>query len=105
MSDEEQPKPKLGFRNTLRRRGVYLLPNLFTLGCLFSGFYAIVQAMNGEWEKACVAVFVAMVMDSLDGRIARLTRTQSDFGAAYGALHSSHKKVRRYTALLHSIDG
>lgn len=73
-------------RGGLRRRGIYLLPNLFTSGVLFSGFYAIVQAMNGRYEHAAVAVFVAMVLDGLDGRIARLTRTQSEFGAQYDSL-------------------
>jgi CDP-diacylglycerol--serine O-phosphatidyltransferase len=73
-------------RSTLRRRGIYLLPNLFTTGVLFGGFYAIVQAMNGRYEQAAMAIFVAMVLDGLDGRIARLTRTQSEFGAEYDSL-------------------
>ena len=70
----------------LRRRGIYLLPNLFTTASLFSGFYAIVQAMNGRFETAAIAIFVAMVLDGLDGRIARLTHTQSEFGAQYDSL-------------------
>lgn len=70
----------------LRRRGVYLLPNAFTTACLFCGFYAIVMAMDGDFERSCIAIFVAMVMDSLDGRVARLTHTQSDFGAEYDSL-------------------
>jgi CDP-diacylglycerol--serine O-phosphatidyltransferase len=70
----------------LRRRGIYLLPNLFTTASLFSGFYAIVQAMNGEFETAAIAIFVSMVLDGLDGRIARLTHTQSEFGAQYDSL-------------------
>jgi CDP-diacylglycerol--serine O-phosphatidyltransferase len=69
-----------------RRRGVYLLPNLFTTVALFAGFFAIVQAMNRHFEQAAVAVFVAMVLDGLDGRVARLTRTQSAFGAEYDSL-------------------
>ncbi len=69
-----------------RKRGVYLLPNLFTTLALFAGFYAIVQGMNGQFEQAAVAVFVAMVLDGLDGRVARLTRTQSAFGAEYDSL-------------------
>lgn len=69
-----------------RRRGIYLLPNLFTTAALFSGFYAIVASMNGQFEKAAVAIFVAMVMDGLDGRVARLTHTESDFGAQYDSL-------------------
>lgn len=69
-----------------RRRGIYLLPNLFTTACLFAGFYAIVAAMSGRFEAAAVAIFVAMVMDGLDGRVARLTNTQSDFGAQYDSL-------------------
>jgi CDP-diacylglycerol--serine O-phosphatidyltransferase len=71
---------------TARKRGIYILPNLFTTLSLFAGFYAIVQGMNHEFEKAAVAIFVAMVLDSLDGRVARLTRTQSAFGAEYDSL-------------------
>jgi CDP-diacylglycerol--serine O-phosphatidyltransferase len=71
---------------SLRRRGIYLLPNLFTTGSLFAGFYAIVQAMNGKFEHAAVAIFIAMVLDGLDGRVARLTHTQSEFGAEYDSL-------------------
>lgn len=70
----------------LRKRGIYLLPNLFTTGALFAGFYAIVQAMNGRFESAAVAIFIAMVLDGLDGRVARLTHTQSEFGAEYDSL-------------------
>jgi CDP-diacylglycerol---serine O-phosphatidyltransferase len=73
-------------RGALRRRGIYLLPNLFTTGALFAGFYAIVQAMNARYEQAAIAVFVAMVLDGLDGRVARMTRTQSEFGAEYDSL-------------------
>ena len=69
-----------------RKRGIYLLPNAFTTLNLFAGFYAIVQGMNHDYEKAAVAIFVAMVLDSLDGRVARLTRTQSAFGAEYDSL-------------------
>ncbi|MEC5385969.1 CDP-diacylglycerol--serine O-phosphatidyltransferase [Uliginosibacterium sp. H3] len=69
-----------------RRRGIYILPNLFTSAALFGGFYAIVQAMNGRFEHACVAVFVAMILDALDGRVARMTNTQSAFGAEYDSL-------------------
>jgi CDP-diacylglycerol---serine O-phosphatidyltransferase len=71
---------------SLRKRGIYLLPNLFTTGALFAGFYAIVQAMNGKFEFAAVAIFIAMVLDGLDGRVARLTHTQSEFGAEYDSL-------------------
>ncbi len=70
----------------LRRRGIYLLPNMLTTAALFSGFYAIVQAMNQRFEYAAVAIFVAMVFDGLDGRVARLTHTQSEFGAEYDSL-------------------
>ena len=70
----------------IRKRGIYLLPNLFTTLNLFAGFYAIVQGMNHEFEKSAVAIFVAMVLDSIDGRVARLTRTQSAFGAEYDSL-------------------
>ncbi|MFA7279056.1 MAG: CDP-diacylglycerol--serine O-phosphatidyltransferase [Sterolibacterium sp.] len=70
----------------LRRRGIFILPNLFTTAALFSGFYAIVQAMNGRYEYSAVAIFIAMVLDGLDGRVARLTHTQSAFGAEYDSL-------------------
>jgi len=70
----------------VRRKGIYLLPNLFTTAALFAGFYAIVAAMNGRFEAAAIGVFVALIMDGLDGRIARLTNTQSDFGAEYDSL-------------------
>ena len=73
-------------KNRIRRRGIYLLPNLFTTAALFAGFYAIVQAMNGRFQDAAVAIFVAMVLDGLDGRVARLTKTQSAFGAEYDSL-------------------
>lgn len=69
-----------------RRRGIYLLPNLFTTAALFAGFYAILAANQGRFEAAALAVFTAMVLDGLDGRIARLTNTQSDFGAEYDSL-------------------
>ena len=71
---------------SLRERSIYLLPNLFTTGALFAGFFAIVQAMAGYYEQAAVAIFIAMVMDGLDGRVARLTHTQSAFGAEYDSL-------------------
>jgi CDP-diacylglycerol--serine O-phosphatidyltransferase len=70
----------------IRKRGIYLLPNLFTTAALFAGFYAIVMAMSGRYEHSAVAIFVAMVMDGLDGRVARLTHTQSAFGAEYDSL-------------------
>jgi len=73
-------------RGALRRRGIYLLPNLFTTGALFAGFYAIVHAMNARFDIAAIGVFVAMVLDGIDGRIARMTRTQSEFGAEYDSL-------------------
>ncbi len=69
-----------------RRRGIYILPNAFTTAALFFGFFAIVQAMNLKFSSAGIAIFVAMVLDSLDGRVARLTNTQSDFGAEYDSL-------------------
>jgi len=69
-----------------RSRGIYLLPNLFTTAGLFAGFYAIVAAIRGDFESAAIAIFIAMIMDGLDGRIARMTNTQSDFGAEYDSL-------------------
>ncbi len=69
-----------------RSRGIYLLPNAFTTAALFCGFYAIVMAMNLKFDYASIAIFVAMVLDSLDGRVARMTNTQSEFGAQYDSL-------------------
>lgn len=69
-----------------RRRGIYLLPNLFTTAALFAGFFAIVQAMNQRFELAAIAIFAAMVLDGMDGRVARLTNTQSAFGEQYDSL-------------------
>ena len=73
-------------KNRIRRRGIYLLPNLFTTAALFAGFYAIVQAMNLTFDLAAIAIFYAMGLDALDGRVARLTKTQSAFGAEYDSL-------------------
>lgn len=78
LADELSAKPS--------RRGIFLLPNLFTTGALFAGFFAIVQAMNGRYEQAAIAILIAMVLDGLDGRVARLTNTQSAFGAEYDSL-------------------
>lgn len=71
---------------TNRRRGIYLLPNLFTTGALFAGFYSIIASMNERFEAAAIAIFIAMILDGMDGRIARLTNTQSDFGVQYDSL-------------------
>ncbi len=85
MMPDSQPERTV-LKARLRRRGIYLLPNLFTTAALFAGFYAIVQAMNGNFEYSAIAVFIAMVLDGLDGRVARLTGTQSEFGAEYDSL-------------------
>jgi CDP-diacylglycerol--serine O-phosphatidyltransferase len=69
-----------------RHRSIYLLPNAFTTAALFAGFYAVVQAMNARFEVAAIAIFVAMVLDGMDGRVARLTNTQSAFGEQYDSL-------------------
>ena len=69
-----------------KRKGIYLLPNLLTTAGLFSGFFAVVSSMTGRFEAAAVAIFVAMVFDGLDGRVARMTNTQSDFGAEYDSM-------------------
>lgn len=69
-----------------RNRGIYLLPNAFTTANLFAGFYAVVQAMNGRFEVAAIAIFLAMVFDGMDGRVARLTNTQSAFGEQYDSM-------------------
>lgn len=78
MSDQPVPPP--------RSRGIYLLPNLLTASGMFAGFYAILAAASGKFENACIAVFVAAVFDSLDGRIARLTGTSSEFGVQFDSL-------------------
>jgi len=69
-----------------RGRGIYLLPNLFTLSALFAGFYAVVASMKGHFDNAAIAIFIAMIMDSLDGRVARMTNTVSAFGAQLDSL-------------------
>jgi CDP-diacylglycerol--serine O-phosphatidyltransferase len=73
-------------KRTLRRQGIYLLPNSFTLAALFAGFYAVVQSMNHNFEYAAVAIFIAMILDGMDGRVARLTHSQSAFGAEFDSL-------------------
>jgi CDP-diacylglycerol--serine O-phosphatidyltransferase len=78
MHDSTPPPP--------RGRGIYLLPNLFTTGGLFGGFFAIIAASQGRFEAACIAIFVAGILDGLDGRVARLTNTQSEFGVQYDSL-------------------
>lgn len=84
MSEIKQHKPLLTPER--RRRGIYVLPNLFTTANLFAGFYAIVQAMNGHFEHSAVAIFIAMLLDGVDGRVARMTHTQSEFGVEYDSL-------------------
>ena len=80
-------KPRRGLMNPeLRRRGVYLLPNSITLAALFCSFYAIVQGMNGSFEQAAIYIFYAMVLDGMDGRVARMTHTQSEFGEQLDSL-------------------
>lgn len=69
-----------------KKKGIYLLPNLLTTAGIFSGFYAVVASMNGQFESAAVAVFIAMIFDGLDGRVARMTNTQSEFGAEYDSM-------------------
>ncbi|GAB4400851.1 MAG: CDP-diacylglycerol--serine O-phosphatidyltransferase [Rhodoferax sp.] len=85
---ETSPPPHTPLAEPLkkRRKGVYILPNLFTLAAMFGGFYAIVMAINGRFDLAAVGVFCAMVLDSLDGRVARLTNTQSAFGEQMDSL-------------------
>jgi len=70
----------------MRRRGIYLLPNLLTTAALFAGFYSIVAAIDGNFVSACIAHYIAMLFDGLDGRLARLTNTESDFGKEYDSL-------------------
>ena len=82
--DDEAMDPPLPPRP--RRKGIYILPNAITLAALFSGFYGIVMAMNGRFEVACIAIFCAAVLDSLDGRVARMTNAQSAFGEQMDSL-------------------
>lgn len=70
----------------VRKRGIYILPNLFTTAALFAGFFAIVSAMNGSFHNAAIAIFAAMIFDMFDGRVARMTNTQSRFGAEFDSL-------------------
>ncbi|WP_430388051.1 CDP-diacylglycerol--serine O-phosphatidyltransferase [Dyella sp. 20L07] len=79
MSDSTPVRPP-------RHRGIYLLPNLFTTGAMFAGFYAIVVSISGDFSSAAIAVFVAALLDGMDGRVARLTNTQSEFGVQYDSL-------------------
>lgn len=79
MTDADTPRRP-------RRRGIYLLPNFITTLALFFGFYAVVAAQSLAFETAAIAIFVAMVMDGLDGRVARMTKTQSDFGVQYDSI-------------------
>jgi CDP-diacylglycerol--serine O-phosphatidyltransferase len=78
MTETLPPRP--------RSRSIYLLPNLFTTGGLFAGFFAIIAASQGRFEAACIAIFVAAILDGIDGRVARLTNTQSEFGVQYDSL-------------------
>jgi CDP-diacylglycerol--serine O-phosphatidyltransferase len=79
VTDLHHERPKRG-------RGIYLLPNLFTTAALFAGFYAVLASMNDQFEKAAIAIFLAMILDGLDGRVARMTNTQTAFGAEYDSL-------------------
>lgn len=83
---EESARTTEGIVPRKRRKGIYILPNLFTLAALFGGFYAIVMAMNGRFDQAAIGIFAAMVLDSLDGRVARMTNTQSAFGEQMDSL-------------------
>jgi CDP-diacylglycerol---serine O-phosphatidyltransferase len=85
LVDEHEEEVSVNGR-TVRRRGIYLLPNLFTTAALFAGFYAMVSAMRGDFASAALAVFAAMLFDGLDGRIARMTGTTSKFGEQYDSL-------------------
>ncbi|MFK5948546.1 MAG: CDP-diacylglycerol--serine O-phosphatidyltransferase [Methylococcales bacterium] len=73
-------------KRSIRQRGIYLLPNLFTTGAMFAGFYSITSALDGRFETSAISMFVAMILDGLDGRVARMTNTQSEFGVQYDSL-------------------
>jgi CDP-diacylglycerol--serine O-phosphatidyltransferase len=85
-NENQDDTPAEGLVVRKRRKGIYVLPNLFTLAALFGGFYAIVMAMNQRFDLAAVGIFCAMVLDSLDGRVARMTNTQSAFGEQMDSL-------------------
>jgi CDP-diacylglycerol--serine O-phosphatidyltransferase len=82
-ADMDEPTQKL---RTMHRKGIYLLPNLLTTGGLFAGFYGIVGAIDGNYQRSAVALFIAMLLDGMDGRLARLTGTESAFGKEYDSL-------------------
>ncbi|MBY0453534.1 MAG: CDP-diacylglycerol--serine O-phosphatidyltransferase [Burkholderiaceae bacterium] len=86
MQDDNESTQNAQVMVRQRRKGIYILPNLFTLAALFGGFYAVVMAMNGRFDMAAIGVFCAMVLDSLDGRVARMTNTQSAFGEQMDSL-------------------
>ena len=86
MHDGADPLNTPEVTQSKRHKGIYMLPNMITLAALFGGFYAIVMSMNGRYDLATAAVFVAMVLDSLDGRVARMTHTQSAFGEQMDSL-------------------
>jgi len=86
MPEQQQEDPVRTDKGRVGRRSIYFLPNLITTAALYFGFFAIVQATKGNFELAASAVFAAMVLDALDGRVARLTKTTSDFGAEYDSL-------------------
>jgi CDP-diacylglycerol--serine O-phosphatidyltransferase len=85
LIDDHEEEVSEGGRS-VRRRGIYLLPNLLTTGAMFAGFFAVIAGMGQDFSSACVAIVVAMFLDGLDGRVARLTNTQSAFGAEYDSL-------------------
>lgn len=85
LIDEHEEEVTEGGRS-VRKRGIYLLPNLLTTGAMFAGFYAVIAGMGGDFRSACVAIVVAMFLDGMDGRVARMTKTQSAFGAEYDSL-------------------
>ena len=85
-SGSEDTRPPVDIAVRPKRKGIYILPNAITLSALFSGFYGIVMAMNGRFEVACIAIFCAAILDSLDGRVARMTNAQSAFGEQMDSL-------------------
>ncbi|MGB5743206.1 MAG: CDP-alcohol phosphatidyltransferase family protein, partial [Sedimenticolaceae bacterium] len=86
MDQEPAKVTELDPERPRRTRGIYLLPNLFTTAALFAGFYAVLAAMNNQFDTAAIAIFLAMILDGLDGRVARMTLTQTAFGAEYDSL-------------------
>ena len=86
MDNSQNTENPIPPRNSIRKNSIYLLPNSFTIAALFCAFFAITQSMHGRYETAAIAVFLSMLLDGMDGRVARLTNSQSAFGEQLDSL-------------------